>query len=171
LRSNPTLYEWLLSPIVYTDSPLRSELKAMFEAHASPRALAFHYWSIARTQWRREIEGKSEVKLKKYFYVIRPLLSLAWIAAHASPPPMAIDDLLRAQPMPDAPRRAVDVLLAQKRDTPELGLRSRIAAIDDWAMASLERLDPENLALSDEPRQDMRADADGLFRRIIGIAD
>ena len=171
LKSNPTLYEWLLSPIVYTDSPLRAELKAMFEAHAAPRALAFHYWSIAQGQWRREIEGKTEVKLKKYFYVIRPLLSLAWIVAQATPPPMAIDDLLGEQPMPDAPRRAVDDLLMQKRDTPELGRRPRIAAIDDWAMATLERLNPEHLALSDKPRQDMRADADHLFRRIIGIVD
>jgi predicted nucleotidyltransferase len=80
LRSNPALYEWLVSPFVYVDGPLRAELKALFEAYASPRALAHHYWSIARGQWRAEIEGRSQVRLKKYFYVVRPLLSLAWVA-------------------------------------------------------------------------------------------
>ncbi|HEY7549300.1 MAG TPA: nucleotidyltransferase domain-containing protein, partial [Hyphomicrobiaceae bacterium] len=32
LRSNPALYEWLVSPIVYMDDPLRVEMKALFEA-------------------------------------------------------------------------------------------------------------------------------------------
>src|SRR5262245_60699643 len=94
LRSNPALYEWLVSPIVYADAPLPAELKAMFEAAAAPRALANHYWSIARSQWRGEIAGRSQVRLKKYFYVVRPLLSLAWVVQHKGPPPMAFGDLL-----------------------------------------------------------------------------
>ncbi len=169
LKSNPALYEWLVSPIVYVDSPLRAPLAAMFEANASPKALAYHYWSIARGQWKREIEDRSEARLKKYFYVVRPLLSLAWIAERAGPPPMSIDALLAAVAMPGAPRTEVDALLAQKRDTPELGSRPRLAAIDAWALAELERLHPDRLALSDQPRQDMREDADWLFRRIIGV--
>jgi hypothetical protein len=82
---------------------------------------------------------------------------------------MAIDALLAAVAMPGAPRAEVDGLLAQKRDTPELGLHPRLAAIDAWALAELERLNPDRLALSDQPRQDMREDADRLFRRIIGV--
>lgn len=171
LKSNPALYEWLVSPIVYVDSPLRAPLESMFERHASPKALAHHYWSIARGQWKREIEDRDEVRLKKYFYVVRPLLSLAWIVEHTGAPPMSIDALLSAVAVPDAPRAEIGGLLAQKRDTPELGLRPRLAAIDAWALAELERLHPDRLALSDAPRQDMREEADRLFRRIIGIED
>jgi predicted nucleotidyltransferase len=169
LKSNPVLYEWLVSPIVYRDGPLRAELAAMFEAHSSPRALAHHYWSIARGQWRSEIAGRAEVKLKKYFYIVRPLLSLAWVAERRSPPPMAIDDLLERCELPDAPRRAVEALLAEKRGAPELGTRPPIAAIDAWAAGELERLHPERLALPGEPRGDMREEADRLFRRVIGV--
>jgi predicted nucleotidyltransferase len=169
LKSNPALYEWLVSPIVYVDSPLRAALKTMFEAHASPKALAYHYWSIARGQWQREIDGRDEVRLKKYFYVVRPLLSLSWIVEHATPPPMSIDALLGKVPMAETPRAALDALPAQTRAMPELGRRPRLAAIDDWALAELERLCPDRLALSDKPRQDMREDADRLFRRIIDI--
>jgi predicted nucleotidyltransferase len=43
LRSNPALYGWLVSPIVYVDAPPRTELKALFEAAAAPRAPAHHY--------------------------------------------------------------------------------------------------------------------------------
>jgi uncharacterized protein len=169
LKSNPALYEWLVSPIVYVDSPLRAELKAMFEAHASPRALAYHYWSIARSQWKRELEDKAEVRLKKYFYLVRPLLSLAWVAGHGSPPPMSIGDLLAGSEVPRGPRAAIEALLREKRDTPELGTRPPIADIDGWIAGELERLDPERLALSDMARSDMREEADRLYRRTIGI--
>lgn len=168
LRSNPALYEWLVSPIVYVDGPLRAELKALFEAHASPRALAYHYWSIARGQWRTEIEGRTQVRLKKYFYVVRPLLSLAWVAERGAPPPMSIDDLMALPALPDAPRRAIEVLLAEKRTTPELGTRPPIVEIDAWASAEPERLNPDRLSLSGQPRRDMREEADRLYRRIIG---
>jgi predicted nucleotidyltransferase len=169
LKSNPVLYEWLVSPIVYVDGDLRAELRALFEAHASQRALAHHYWSIARGQWRSEIVGKAEVRLKKYFNVVRPLLSLAWVAERASPPPMAIDDLLRQVEMPSAPRAAVELLLRAKRETSELGTRPPMAKIDAWIAGELERLHPDRLALPGEPRRDIREEADRFYRRIIGV--
>jgi predicted nucleotidyltransferase len=169
LKSNPVLHEWLVSPIVYVDGPLRRDLAELFAAHASPRALAHHYWSIARGQWRSEIAGRATVKLKKYLYIVRPLLSLAWIAERHGPPPMAVGALLEQSALPAAPRRAVEALLAEKRATPELGTRAPIAEIDAWAAAELERLDPDGLALPGEPRRDIRAEADRLYRRVIGV--
>ena len=173
LKSNPALYEWLVSPIVYTDDgALRPQLRALFEAHASPRALAFHYWSIARGQWQREIEGRDEVRQKKYFYVVRPLLSLAFVAATGTPPPMTIDALLAAVPMSEAPRRAFEALLARKRSTPELGAAPRDATLDAWALGELDRLAPERLGLADRPAAaDQTAAGDTLFRHLIGADD
>jgi predicted nucleotidyltransferase len=171
LRSNPALCEWLTSPIRYIDdAPLRTELAAMFDAHASPHALAYHYWSIARGQWNREVGQKTEVRLKKYFYVVRPLLSLEWVAGKATPPPMHIDALIAAVPIPAAARKALDDLLALKRNTPEVGTGRRIGALDDWAKDRLATLDPGRLGLRDSPREDMREAADRLYRRLIGCA-
>jgi predicted nucleotidyltransferase len=169
LKSNPTLHEWLVSPFVYIDSPLRTELAGMFKRHASPRVLAHHYGSIARTAWKREIEGREQVRLKKYFYVVRPLLSLAWVAEHRTPPPMAIDELLARVPMPAAPRAAIDALLAEKRATPELASRPPIAAIDAWAQDMFAQLDPERLDLPGEAAANMVEQADHLFRSLIGL--
>ncbi len=170
LRSNPALYEWLVSPITYVDDGvLRTELKTMFEAHASPKTLAHHYWSIARSQWKSQIDGASQARLKKYFYVIRPLLSASFVADHARPPPMSIDALLAASRVPADVRAAIDELLLSKRCTPELGVGPRIADIDRWAEMEFQRLNPETFDLADKPRQDMRAAADRLYRRLIGV--
>jgi len=82
---------------------------------------------------------------------------------------MSIGDLLGQSAMPTAPRRAVEALLREKRETPELGVRPPIAEIDGWAVGELERLRPDRVALSGEPRQDMREEADRLYCRIIGV--
>jgi uncharacterized protein len=169
LKSNPVLYEWLVSPIAYVDGRLHPELKALFEAHASPRALAHHYWSIARGQWRGEVAGKAQVRIKKYLYIVRPLLSLAWVAEQKSPPPMSIGDLMARSMLSAEVRAAVESLLAEKRVAPELGTRPPIAEIDRWAVVELERLHPERLDLPSEPRRDIRGEADRLYRRIIGV--
>lgn len=173
LKSNPALYEWLVSPIVYADDgELGPALRTLFEAHASPRALAHHYWSIARGQWQREVEGRTQVRQKKYFYVVRPLLSLAFVAQCGRPPPMSIDALLAAVPMPPGPRAAFDDLLALKRATPELGAASRNVVLDSWCLAELARLDPDRLGLADRPAHaDQTEAADRLYRCLIGAGE
>jgi len=169
LRSNPALYEWLASPIVYhCDGDFRPAARQMFEDHADQSALAHHYWSIARGQWKREVEGESAVKLKKYFYVVRPLLSLRWVIEQGTPPPMSIAALMEAVEMPAAVHSAVVDLLGKKRNTPELGRGAHIAVLDEWALGELERLEPVRLVLRTTGRKDSAAAADELFRRIIG---
>lgn len=175
LKSNPALYEWLASPIVYaTDTVFQHAAKALFEAHANAGNLAHHYHSIARGQWKAEIDGSNAVKLKKYFYVVRPLLSLQWVTAHRAVPPMNLDELLAATTMPADVRRAIDDLLIAKRLTPELGRGPRIAVLDAWATEQMVALDPVGTDLT--TAQDTAArtsaaatDADGLFRATVGL--
>lgn len=170
LKSNPALYEWLVSPIVYADDgSFRLRATQVFEAHASPRALAAHYWSIARGQWKSEIDGRSEVRLKKYFYVIRPLLSLVHVTEKGIAPPMDIAPLLATASLPATVEAAIRDLLIKKRTTPELGLGARLASIDDWALQSLERLAPERLSLPDHQHEATRTAANDLFRATIGF--
>ena len=171
LRSNPALYEWLVSPIVYQDdNAFRPAAKALFERHASQRALAHHYFSIARGQWRREIEGQEQVKLKKYFYAVRPLLSLRWVIRHGTPPPMMLQDLVATVGLPQAPAAALIDLVILKRDTPELGRRPRLAVMDDWLLSEMDALNPEKHDLATERGPEARAAADALFRTTIGFA-
>jgi uncharacterized protein len=170
LRSNPALNEWLCSPVVYADDgEFRDASQALFTAHCSRNAIAHHYHSIARGQWKAEIEGRDRVKLKKYFYIVRPLLSLAWVAQHDEPPPMALQALLEASALSPTMRAAIEALRIKKRDTPEMGLEPRIEAIDTWALGELARLDPAGLGLPEGAGQATEAQADELFQRTIGF--
>lgn len=169
LKSNPPLYEWLVSPITYLDDgDFRPAARALFERHATRRTLAGHYWSIARGQYHKEIAGDAEARLKKYFYVIRPLLSLLWTVQQQGPPPMGIGDLLAATALPTDVRAAIDDLLEAKRTTPELGRGARIPAIDTWAEAAIAAYAPDRIELPDPPSTGTRPETDRLFRRLIG---
>ena len=171
LRSNPALYEWLVSPIVYRDDGVfRNRAAPLFAAHASARTLAHHYHAIAAGVWKRNIDGHDAVRLKRYLYVARPLLSLQWVARQHTMPPMTMHELLAACDVPADVRRALDDLLALKRETPELGDGPRVAAIDRWVLAQIGALAPAGLSLSDAPASAQTRDAvDDLYRATAGL--
>src|SRR5690606_28290592 len=74
-KSNAPLFEWLQSPIVYVAEPtFVGEMKALMASTFSARAAMHHYLSMARGVFEHELSGKM-VKLKKYFYALRPVLA------------------------------------------------------------------------------------------------
>ncbi len=170
LKSNPAFYEWLVSPIVYRDDGgFAAAARDLFVRHASPSVVARHYHSIARGQWRSEIADTEQPKLKKYFYVIRPLLSLQWVVREGRLPPMGLDALLEHCTMPIDVRAAVSELLHAKRETPELGRGKRIAVIDDWALSALVALSPDRQSFADRDTAATQEEADRLFVATAGL--
>ncbi len=172
MRSNPTLYEWLVSPIVYMDDgAFAAVARQLFEETAERKALAHHYRSIAFGQWRRELAGREQVRLKKYFYVIRPLLSYQWVIRQGTPPPMQIECLLATSDTPQDLRKAVEDLIVLKRETPELGDGPRIGIVDAWIEETFGREMPD-LGKGDEALRLHRRDgAQALFQATIGFSE
>ncbi|NDO82440.1 nucleotidyltransferase [Citrobacter sp. NCU1] len=123
--ANPTLIEWLGSPVVYQqDDATVIALKAMIPQWFSPIRARWHYYSMAQKNFRGYLQGE-EVRLKKYFYVLRPLLAARWIEAGKGVPPMRFAELLAGSEL-DAPlRQEIEELLARKQRAGEVeyGLR------------------------------------------------
>ncbi|MEQ9843945.1 nucleotidyltransferase domain-containing protein [Pectobacterium brasiliense] len=93
-RANPTLIEWLDSPVVYQeDRETTSALRAAVPTWFSPSKARWHYLSMARKNFRGYLQDET-VRLKKYFYVLRPLLAVRWIEAGKGMPPMRFSQLL-----------------------------------------------------------------------------
>lgn len=86
----------------------------------------------------REYLFKDQVRLKKYFYVLRPLLALSFIGKFNRPPPVEFENLLKAV-TPDKIIPGVERLLEIKRNSPELGLGDPIAEINSFIESELER--------------------------------
>jgi uncharacterized protein len=175
LKSNAVLYEWCCSPIVYRDDGYaRAELKALFEQAAGPQAIAYHYRETARTTWVRMMEGRDEVRLKRYFYVVRPLLALEWVMARRTPPPMRVQELLAGHPLPPAADAAFAALTEMKRKAPEVGEGARLPALDAWIvprLAAAPKFEPADPGYDSTGNLGVgaRSAADRIFLTLIGV--
>ena len=75
-KSNPPLLEWLRSPIVYREaSSLAQRLRERSTRSFSSRSCMHHYFHMAEGNYREYLCG-DPVRVKKYFYVLRPVHTL-----------------------------------------------------------------------------------------------
>lgn len=111
-KSNPTLFEWFSSPIVYMETPFAETFRTMMGNYFSTKRSLYHYIHMAEKNKREYLEGEI-VKVKKYFYVLRPVLACRWILEKKTPPPMLFSELMEAE-LPDALRTDVNRLLDLK---------------------------------------------------------
>lgn len=113
-RSNPTLFEWLDSPLVYReDAALAARLRALAPRFHSTLKGRWHYLAMARKNFRGHLQGDT-VRLKKYLYVLRPLLAVEWLDAGRGMPPMRFADLAAATVRDPALAAEINALLAVK---------------------------------------------------------
>ena len=85
-KSNPTLIEWSMSPIVYKTTPQWEKISGIVSQYFLEKTGVYHYLSMAKGNYREYLKT-DEVKLKKYFYVIRPILACKWILDKKTAPP------------------------------------------------------------------------------------
>ncbi len=139
-KSNPSLLEWLHSPLVYQQN---AEFIAAFRglaAHCySARSCFSHYFSYARGNYLGHLRGL-EIRLKKYFYVIRPILAAQWIERGLGQPPVEFAALVETLLPSGELRAALDELLERKRAGDELAAAPPIAPLQGFIEAEIARL-------------------------------
>ena len=92
-KSNATPMEWAQSPIVYQQAnDFCSEILDLAALCFNPAHTFHHYVGIAQSTFQG-LNFHAPIKLKKLFYVIRPLLAAKWIDQHQQIPPMDISKL------------------------------------------------------------------------------
>jgi predicted nucleotidyltransferase len=93
-KSNPPLGEWLNSGIVYKERDnIISEFNRLFGDYLRENALVYHYLSMASKDMET-LKEKREIKLKKYFYILRSLLASKWVMLYHEKPPILLSELL-----------------------------------------------------------------------------
>lgn len=131
LKGNPAMLEWLQSPIVYRRTPEVDDLAALADRINHRKAACHHYLHLGLNAFRSQIVGQARVRLKKYFYCLRPALALLWARTHACGRlPMDLPTLLAGAELPPSLRLAVDGLLEAKERSSEMGEGNRIPVID-----------------------------------------
>ncbi len=137
-QSNPTLFEWLSSPIVYLETELAQKLRSIAQEYFSVKKSLYHYVSMAEGNYRDYLK-QDLVRAKKYFYVLRPILACRWILEKRTAPPMAFSDLAEAE-LPSELRTEVSRLLDLKTHSCELNKIPRIDCINEYLDSSIESM-------------------------------
>ena len=131
-KSNPPMLEWLRSPIVYLEQfSTANQLRQLSEKYFNPRACMYHYLSMAKGNFNEFLKDRDLVKIKKYFYVLRPVLACDWIVNEQAFPPMEFDRLVESQVKDQEVKKAVESLLARKMAGEELSEEPRIDVLND----------------------------------------
>ena len=129
-KSNPTLFEWNSSPIVYKTTADWNRVSKIINNYFVEKSGLYHYLSTAKSNYREYLKGET-VKLKKYFYVLRPLLACKWILAEGTPPPMLFSELMNKH-LDDSVKPDVLKLLDLKIYSPEITEGKRFERVNEY---------------------------------------
>ena len=168
IKPNPVLLEWLRSPIVYrADGEAMVKLLDLAETTTHRRPSAYHYLHLCRSQYRRFVEGQERVKLKKYFYVLRPALALMWLRRHPGKTlPMTLAELVAGLDLPAGLSTFLDELVTRKAMTREMGEGPRLVLLDSLIEGEIARAE-RSLPETGPPASGLRRQADALFRELV----
>jgi len=140
-KSNPPLLEWLHSSIVYyKEFPTIDKMKALEEAIFSPTSCLYHYLNMAKGNFREYLQGE-QVKIKKYFYVLRPVLASKWIEKYNTIPPIEFSSLVEKMNPTSEIKMAIGTLLKRKMAGEELNLEPRIEVINQYLQTEIKHLE------------------------------
>lgn len=150
-KSNPPLLEWLFSPIVYQEiSPSIAAIRDIARhAYAAP-ALFYHYSRMAYGNYHQYIEQESAVPLKKYLYVLRPIIALLFVEQQQSLPPTSFMETMARISLPEKVQEHIEQLVAQKRAGTELGTGAPDALLNTFIAEHLGRWDRHSFEQDDQ---------------------
>ena len=147
-KSNPPLLEWLGSPIKYLEKYSTAEqMRQLAPTCYSSVACLFHYLHMAQGNNREYLQGE-KVWVKKYFYVLRPLLAILWLEKDLGIVPTEFQVLVDAVVEDKKLKNEIDNLIEDKKRNKELDKGSRNSVINDFINKELERIESETINMS-----------------------
>lgn len=139
-NSNASPFEWLQSPIVYLDPyNFRTNLWGLTKDYFKPRSVAFHYLGLAKSSSKKGlVDGLMDIK--KYFYVLRPLLAAYWVCTKQTAPPMEFAPLLEQIKSEEVLYTAIKALTERKMAAQEGDFTEPVPIIQDFIHKNLAEL-------------------------------
>ena len=164
-QSNPSIVEWLSSPIVYrNDWIFAPELKECIDLYYSVEKGIFHYRSMAIKHSRGHLE-KDLVILKKYFNALRAILSAQWLELYKKPAPIELNKLRALIHNQPEINDEVEKLLLYKQQHDDLCKVPPLETINHFILSNIEKLEP----YSEKPELDFDSEdvSSEVFTKIL----
>jgi uncharacterized protein len=128
----------------------------------SPKSCMYHYLNMAKGNYREYLQGDF-VKIKKYFYVLRPIFACEWIERYNTMPPMSFDELVETILPKGELESQIKVLLERKRAGDEMDKESKVQGINDYIAMKIDHFEQVSPSLQLRSEQ-IDETLDSLFR-------
>ena len=147
-KSNPTVFEWNASPIVYRTTEEWTKVAEVIPQYFSPMRGLYHYLSTAKSNFNTYLKNDT-VKYKKYFYILRPILACKWILDKGTPPPMLFSTLMHEY-LDISIKADVERLLEIKTSTSEIGEGKHFERVDEYLDKNIKEIEAILLNMTEE---------------------
>ncbi len=95
-KSNPTLLEWIHSPLIYFSNPMfKEDIRTLANKAFSPYSVLHHYFNMAKKNYAQLLQS-DEPTAKMYLNVLKPLFSSYWIKEHNEFPTISLNILINS---------------------------------------------------------------------------
>ena len=165
-KSNPPMLEWLRSPIIYWKQfSTVDKLIDLTNEYFNPKSCLHHYLHMAEGNYQNYLQ-KDIVWVKKYFYVLRPILACSWIEETNTIPPVEFQTLLNTQVSDEKVKSEIQKLLLRKIDGDELKEEPQIKILNDFLADRINYYN-EYIKILGSPKQPGTDLLDSLFKDTI----
>jgi uncharacterized protein len=131
-KSNPPMLEWLRSPTIYSENyTTATQLRELTKTYFNPKSCLHHYLHMAEGNYKDYLQ-RDLVRVKKYFYVLRPILACEWIKHTNTMAPMEFQHLVESQVHDSLVKKEIAQLLAKKIMGEELNEGPRIDLLNTF---------------------------------------
>jgi len=152
-KSNASPFEWIQSSIVYEEKDgFRQAFSEVIEQYFDPARVIHHYLGLAKGTLHKHLQG-DKVKIKKYFYALRPILCAWWVLEQNEMAPLQFSEVRKVLKS-DSVNGALDALLKQKETAVEGYLIERNSILDEFITTSLEEIAERVRDLKSSPTED-----------------
>ncbi|MBK1879867.1 nucleotidyltransferase domain-containing protein [Pelagicoccus mobilis] len=129
---NLALNEWLGSPVIYwSPKSFQNELLKLIPAFFNAKKAMHHYLSMAKGVAADHFDGQ-QIKIKKLFYILRPLFACLWIEKHQSMPSTVFQDMLTPDLASEDVLEAIAKIQKQKETAAEGFIIEAPDVVKNW---------------------------------------
>lgn len=153
IKSNPSVYEWFMSPIVYRFDELRfSKYRKVFMDHVNKISLAYHYRGIVFKNYNKYVKDQSEVKCKKYIYIFRAIACFYALTCYSELPEMDYRKVLKFLPLvqvqenPKFLQKKMKELVNQKKES-ESTMTESVSEINEVCLQVMDTVSQREIKL------------------------
>lgn len=138
-KANPPLLEWLSSPYIYLERySLAPKMREILPVFFSEKSGFYHYLHMATKNYSDFLQG-DRVILKKYFYVLRPLLAIRWIERGRGSVPIEFSRLVEGVIGSSYLKKTIEDMIEMKSKEPESEYVNKIEPVDSFIQREFER--------------------------------